>query len=348
MENKSHALAAGLFVVLALALVVALAAWLSRDMGNRNVYEISTASIVTGLQPQAAVRFRGVSVGKVESIGFDQQTRGNVLIRLSVDVAAPVTNSTFATLDLQGVTGLTYVQLDDKGQNGALLATDPGQPARIPLRAGLLATLSERGAETLDQLAATSERLNQLLSADNQRALIGSVQNIGQAAQNLGALSQGLDTTVREQLRPALQSVPALSKNMNATLQALQQSVGEVGKAANATAQTAAQVGQTAAEFGKSATALTATVQRVNEKGGAIDQLSTSASQLASATQQLQANTLPRVGRLADEGARAAKTLNRTAKDLGDNPQSLLWGSNASVPGPGEAGFAAPAARSAP
>ena len=85
MENKAHAMAAGIFVVLMSALVLGLAAWLTRDTGVRDTYEISTKETVTGLQAQAPVRFRGVDVGKVSSIGFDPKVAGNVLIRLEVD-----------------------------------------------------------------------------------------------------------------------------------------------------------------------------------------------------------------------------------------------------------------------
>src|SRR3954469_7580144 len=116
MENKAHALAAGIFMVIATALLIGLAAWLTRDTGQRDAYEISTREAVTGLQPQAAVRYRGVDVGKVSTIGFDPKVQGNVLMRLDIDHEAPVTKETFATLSYQGVTGLAYVQLDDNGK----------------------------------------------------------------------------------------------------------------------------------------------------------------------------------------------------------------------------------------
>ena len=115
MENKSHAIAAGAFVLVVLALLVALAVWLTRETGMQQVYEISSAEAVTGLQPQASVRFKGVNVGKVTSIGFDPTAMGHVLIRIAIDEQAPITQSTFASLGFQGVTGLAFVQLDDNG-----------------------------------------------------------------------------------------------------------------------------------------------------------------------------------------------------------------------------------------
>ena len=97
MENKSHAFAAGLFVLAVTALVIALAVWLTRDRGQYQSYELSSRDGVSGLQPQAAVRYKGVAVGKVTHIGFDPELSGNVLIRISVAVDAPITPTTFAT-----------------------------------------------------------------------------------------------------------------------------------------------------------------------------------------------------------------------------------------------------------
>ncbi|MDR0458277.1 MAG: MCE family protein, partial [Burkholderiaceae bacterium] len=61
MENKSHALAAGVFVLAVLALLIALAAWLTRDVAATVTYDLVTLQAVTGLQEQAPVRYKGVT-----------------------------------------------------------------------------------------------------------------------------------------------------------------------------------------------------------------------------------------------------------------------------------------------
>ena len=134
MENKSHAFAAGLFVLVVTALVVGLGVWLTRDRGNYQSYELSSGEGVAGLQPQAAVRYKGVSVGRVTHIGFDSQASGNVLIRIAVSVDAPITPTTFAVLGYQGVTGLAYVLLDDAGEPYPAIAPGPSGLPRLPLR----------------------------------------------------------------------------------------------------------------------------------------------------------------------------------------------------------------------
>ena len=86
MENKAHALAAGAFVMVVAALLVALAWWLSREGGVRQNYELSSSTAVTGLSLQAAVRFKGVPVGKVTSMvkpisANSERSQPNCLIR---------------------------------------------------------------------------------------------------------------------------------------------------------------------------------------------------------------------------------------------------------------------------
>lgn len=58
MENKSHALAAGLFVLFVTVLLITLAVWLTRDTRQLRSYELSGAVNLSGLQPQASVRYK--------------------------------------------------------------------------------------------------------------------------------------------------------------------------------------------------------------------------------------------------------------------------------------------------
>jgi phospholipid/cholesterol/gamma-HCH transport system substrate-binding protein len=314
MENKAHALAAGIFVVVVTAMLVALASWLTRDAGERDIYEISTRETVSGLQPQAAVRYRGVDVGKVASIGFDPKTTGNVLIRLEIGQDAPVTRDTFATLSYQGVTGLAFVQLDDSGKPGPRLVPDDANPPRIPLKPGLLSKLAARGEVILDQVEKVTGRMNELLGDANQKRVATALDNLGTAAADAGRLAQRLDTTLAKRVDPALAEA-------STTLKSVQHSADEIGK--------------TAADFGRSA-------RRLNEKDGPIDRLAEGSQALSHAADSFNAATLPRINRVTEEASRAARQLTRTAGTINDNPQSLIYGSGPIAPGPGEPGFTAP------
>ena len=328
MENKAHALAAGAFVLLVSALLVALALWLTRDVALRTVYEISTRERVTGLQAQAAVRFRGIPVGKVLSIDFDPKIPGNVLVRISVDDATPITESTFATLGFQGVTGLSFVQLDDTGVSQIELEAPDGEVARIPLRPGLFSKLTDQGASAMSQLEETTRRLNALLAPEQQKVLLDAVRNIGQAAGNVNQLSLHLDQLLQTQLGPDRLSMPQLAQDLSTTLKALQA--------------TSADASRTAQEGSKAASELARVAQRLNQGGGSLDKLNEGVDAMTLTGKTLNASTLPRVAKSADDVARAARRVERTATNLNENPQVLLYGAGAVPPGPGEPGFTAP------
>jgi phospholipid/cholesterol/gamma-HCH transport system substrate-binding protein len=336
MENKSHALAAGAFVILVTALLVALAAWLMRDTRIRDTLEFSTRESVSGLQAQAPVRYRGIAVGKVDSIEFDPKVRGNVLVSLAIDQGTPITQSTFATLGYQGVTGLAFVQLDDDGASNVLLNLSGDVPPRIPLRPSLLSKLSDQGTNLLVQIEETTKRLNLLLAPENQKALIGSVQAVGASASNMSNQVTAMQKILDAQFGPERTDIPALVKDTRGTMQALQTTAGELNKTAQQTTQAVNQFGGIA--------------QRMNEKGGTLDRINDSLANVGSATlaisqgaQALSANTLPRASRAMDDTSRAARAMDRAASELTDNPQSLIFGSAPVPPGPGERGFTAPA-----
>lgn len=309
MENKAHAMAAGIFVVAVTALLVMLAAWLTRDTGVRDPYEISTHESISGLQAQAAVRYRGVDVGKVDFIGFDPKAQGNVLIRLEVDRNAPVSKKTFATLSYQGVTGLAFVELDDDGQPAGKLEPEDGRPPRIPLKPGLLQKLADRGEKLLDQADQAMGRVNQMLGDANQKRFATALDNLGSAAARAGDLAQSMNTTLTHRVDPALAEAKT-------TLQSVR---------------------TTSDEFGR-------TAKRLNAPDGPVDRLAEGTQALSHAADSFNAATLPRVNRVADETSRAVRQLGRTATAIGDNPQSLIYGSGPVAPGPGEPGFVAPGA----
>ena len=316
MENKAHAMAAGIFVVVIAALLIGLAAWLTRDTGKRDTYEIVTRESLTGLQAQAAVRYRGVDVGKVASISFDPQVPGNVLLRLEIDQEAPVTADTFATLSYQGITGLAFIQLDDNGQPAPRLVRDDGHPPRIPLKPGLLAKLAAKGEVILERVDQVTARVNQLLGDDNQRRFSSALDNLGIAAADASRLAQRMDATIAKRVDPAL-------ADASTTLRSVRKSADEFEK--------------TAGDFGQ-------TARRLNDKDGPMDRLAEGSQALSHAADSFNAATLPRVNRVTEETSRAVRQLGRAVTGINDNPQSLIFGAGPVVPGPGEPGFVAPGA----
>jgi phospholipid/cholesterol/gamma-HCH transport system substrate-binding protein len=232
MENKSHALAAGLFVVLLTALVIFLSLWMGRDNTNYTRYELSTRETVSGLQPQAAVRYKGVAVGRVTKIEFDPAKDGTVLIIIAVNSEAPITKTTYAMLGYQGVTGLAHIQLDDDNTETTPLPPGPDGIPRLRVKPSPFGQIAEQGPIILQQVEDATRKVNDLLSPGNQQVLVDSMKSLGQAAQSLDQLSKRLVVTVDTKLDPALDSLPAVAQDARKTLAGIQKTSNDVSAAA--------------------------------------------------------------------------------------------------------------------
>ncbi|HAT31192.1 MAG TPA: MCE family protein, partial [Janthinobacterium sp.] len=224
MENRSHALMTGFFTITLLVAAVLFGVWFNRDRVERVPYLIATTLSVPGLNPQAAVRYRGLEVGKVDAIDFDPRVTGQILVHISVNPDTPVTQSTFASLGYQGVTGIAYVQLDDEQLNSPRLASSAERPARIELRPGFLDQLEKRGKKILDQTELATTKVNELLSPANQKTMLAAFDEVGRAAREFGAIPK--------QLGPTLEQLPALTKQTRHSLDAVASAAADVSKLA--------------------------------------------------------------------------------------------------------------------
>jgi phospholipid/cholesterol/gamma-HCH transport system substrate-binding protein len=59
-------------------------------------------------------------------------------------------------------------------------------------------------------------------------------------------------------------------------------------------------------------------------------------------TADLELHTLPHVVEMTDEAKTSLRAVRRTVTNLGDRPQSILFGAPTAEPGPGEPGFVPP------
>jgi phospholipid/cholesterol/gamma-HCH transport system substrate-binding protein len=299
MENRAYALGVGLFVLLLSAGIVFVAMWFSGDTEKRDAYFLESRYPVTGLNLQAPVRFRGVEVGRVESIAFDGGPGRPIVVGISVKSGTPITRGTWAQLGSQGVTGLAYVILDDEGDKPELLAAGRTD-ARIPVRQSFLDDLASSSKGLVADAGQAVQRINALLSEPNQAQLIKTLSSLEEETVRFGAMALKLD--------PTLKNLPGLTE--------------EARKAF-------VSVNQLATEFTRRVDALERVARSAEQVGGATQSVSDVAV----------ADTLPRINALIEELSRNSRSLDRLITELNEQPSSLVFGRPPVEPGPGEPGF---------
>jgi phospholipid/cholesterol/gamma-HCH transport system substrate-binding protein len=306
MENRSHAVAAGLFAILLSACIV-LALWWFSDKREitRDVLLVTTGS-VNGLNPQATVRYRGIVAGKVADITLDSANPRDLLVTVRIRANLPITKGTRARMASQGVTGLAYISLDDNGDQPEPLV---GDPPRIRLAPGLMEEVADASLQTLNRLREIAERLATLTRAEN-------LTRIEKTLANLESSSQGLDRTLKE-APLALASVRQVFSKDN--LARIQRSLDNLEHLS-------ADAVPMATEGRNLLVKLQTVADRIDSIAGATGEgFSTS--------------TLPRLNVLLQELTTTSRQLSDLLDEIDSSPQLLILGRGKPPPGPGEAGF---------
>ena len=174
MENRSHALIAGLFLLILGLSAIAALWWFSGRQEDTNSYIVETRRNVTGLNPQAQVRYRGIRVGKVLSIQLDATDARTTLISISVRNDIPITHGTVARLGYQGVTGIAHVLLEDEGKDVRPLVS----AAHITMQDSMVQELADVGGDTLRQARELMAGLNDILRPENRLAISKILANL--------------------------------------------------------------------------------------------------------------------------------------------------------------------------
>src|SRR5262249_45104066 len=140
-------------------------------------FDIFFKQSVDGLNKGSKVSYAGVPVGKVDDIELWKKDPSFVRVRIGVKKDVPITIGTAATI--QGsFTGPSDIQLAG-AIKGAPAITEPGPEGVpvIPTKQGGLGAILSNAPLLLERLATLTDRLNVLLSDDNQKSIRGILSN---------------------------------------------------------------------------------------------------------------------------------------------------------------------------
>ncbi len=124
MATRKTKFAVGLFVFIGIALAILVTIWLgmSRFLEKGQYYVTYFDESVQGLDIDAPVKYRGVFVGRVESIGVAPDSK-LIKVILNIEPGKKLDPNIVAQLKSVGITGSMFVELDQK---------KAGQPDQSP------------------------------------------------------------------------------------------------------------------------------------------------------------------------------------------------------------------------
>jgi phospholipid/cholesterol/gamma-HCH transport system substrate-binding protein len=195
MEIRASYLLVGSVVLALLAGLAAFSVWLVKADVDRQtaLYEIDFAGTVSGLREGGQVLYRGIPVGRVADIRIDSENVENVLVTAEIERSTPITKDTVATLEMQGITGIAYVQLRGGTRESIRLNPDAKPRPRIPSGRSALERVFESGPELLTRGVALVDRLSLLVNDKNVEAIGATLNHLETFTATLG---QGSDATL--------------------------------------------------------------------------------------------------------------------------------------------------------
>ncbi len=214
METRASYMVVGAFALLAVIGALAFVLWAARnDKGAVRDYVVVFRQSVSGLSVGNDVLLNGVRVGQVAAIRISPKDPGSVWVRLAVSSDAPIRENSMASLEPQGLTGLSVVAVTGGTADSPLIKDSPDKPALIPSQLSRLQTIMASVPQLLNSLHELVERGNAMLSPENAKSVAQLLDSLSNVADTLSdrrpLMEEGMNN-----LSEASKSVASLTKKL--------------------------------------------------------------------------------------------------------------------------------------
>lgn len=312
METEGRYTLVGAVVLAVVALLTLAIVWLT---GAADTIAYQTYTIyfkeqsLDGLAVGSPVKMRGIKVGVVDGYRFSNKQEEAVAVTARIDEGVPVHSGATAFIKRNLATGIAAVEITNGPIEGPLLSKTP-DGERYPVIAEGSSDI-DKVATALSRLAVNGaqvlEKMNTLLSDENQHAISQTLANLDELSRHLAANKQDLTAAVRS-IRDASDEFRLAGAS--------------IGQAATRAEVSIASVGQNADAALKEATVAMVKLQR-------------DASLISQQVQQLSESGMLELNSVSRDVRTSADMLTTAGQRL-SNPRTILFGPDKKQLGPGE------------
>ena len=215
MNNRVNYTLIGILVILGIGAMLSFSYWLLKPSAEEETtkYIIYFNESVLGLNLDSAVKYRGISVGKVTRLRINPKNSEQVEVLITILKSTPIKSTTVAQLTAQGITGLSYINLSLGDNSAPPLKVQEGQECPvIKSQASFLEKFGQSIDDVSLNLTRTLTGTQKLLNDENQKQIAiilnktavfmdkmdrllnqETIKNIQKSAKNLESSSAKLD-----------------------------------------------------------------------------------------------------------------------------------------------------------
>ncbi len=242
MYSRINYTMVGVFVLLFTLLALGFGFWLAKYGFEEkyDYYYLYFTEPVDGLTLDSSVKLKGVDVGKVSSIEVDPDNVERIRVEIRLKEGTPIVEGMYALLKLQGITGLSYVQIEGGKRGAPRLTAAEGKIPVIPTRESLIHQLSKDAPALLDRLQSAANALDRIFSEHNQQQFTRILDNTAEATAKATevedrfiALSNEFNQTLQHfdrQSTELVDSVQRITRTLDEKLPTLMDDVDQAGR----------------------------------------------------------------------------------------------------------------------
>jgi phospholipid/cholesterol/gamma-HCH transport system substrate-binding protein len=235
MENKANYVAVGAFVLACVIGLVVTILWLAGAQYSQeySYYQTFFKGPVTGLGKGTITRYNGIEVGRITDLVFDPNDPQSVIVTLQVQPNLNIHEDSVASIESQGLTGASYVEISGGTKTSPLLVAKPGQKYPvIRAKQSSLQQLEQSAPEVVAKLNVAASRLNDLLSDNNRRTVTHILESLDQTTSTIAKRSGDIDATLKN-ANLAIANLRDASQDLKPTLADVDVTLKKYGKVAD-------------------------------------------------------------------------------------------------------------------
>lgn len=197
MESKISYTLVGAFVLILTVALIVFITWLSTGFTTKqyNTYLVIMNESVAGITTNSSVKYNGVDVGSVNNIVLSPKNPEQVRLYLQIEKHTPITQGTRATLNSQGLTGITYISLQGSDSDTTPLTILPGEKYPIiKASPSLFVRLDTALSQLTINMNQITQDINGVLGGKNTALFREILTNLNTTTDHLAAQSHQLDT----------------------------------------------------------------------------------------------------------------------------------------------------------
>ena len=194
METRANYIIVGAFTLLIVAGSLLFVLWTAKNsQGDMRTYEIIFEQSVSGLSTGSSVLLEGVKVGQVTSIKVSSEKPGDIIVLASIAADAPIRADSVASLEPQGITGVSAVAVASGSAGSPLLKPPKGEIARIPSRLSRLQAIMNSLPAIVTSLDSMAVNANKFFSNDNAESLHTILLSLAETSQSVARNRESLE-----------------------------------------------------------------------------------------------------------------------------------------------------------